>query len=118
MAAFHHEGNCRMLAKRMRQLLSFPEKQRGCDWILEHLQIVIQLELSTLPPYLTAMWSVRRVANQVVATLDEVIRAEMSHMGMVCNLFNAVSRGKSPIIADATVVPTYPCHLPGGVHVG
>jgi len=106
-----------MLARRMRELLSTSEKLRDRNWILDHLQIAVQLELSTLPPYLTAMWSVRRVATQVVATLDEVIRAEMTHMGMVCNLFNAVGHGKSPIIADPSVVPTYPGHLPGGVHI-
>ena len=38
-------------------------------------------------------------------------------MGLVCNLFNAVGQGKSPVIAHSEVVPTYPGHLPGGVHV-
>lgn len=106
-----------MLSRRMRELLSTAEKGRDRNWILDHLQIAVQLELSTLPPYLTAMWSVRHVATQVVATLDEVVRAEMTHMGLVCNLFNAIGHSKSPVISDSKVVPTYPGHLPGGVHV-
>jgi hypothetical protein len=104
-----------MIAQKMRDILRVNKLSRDLVWVRDHLQIAIQLELSTLPPYLAAMWSVRRINTQVVGTLDEVIRAEMTHMGLVCNILNAV--GGAPRIADCTIVPSYPDKLPGGVHI-
>ena len=34
-------------------------RDRDSGWLKESLQAAIELELSTLPPYLCAMWSIR-----------------------------------------------------------
>ncbi|MFT3771019.1 MAG: ferritin-like protein [Minicystis sp.] len=86
----------------------------------EALQIAIQLEFSTLPPYLCAEWSIN--ANDggdpsgVTAMVHDVVVQEMLHFGLACNMLTAI--GGSPSIANASFVPTYPGSLPGGVHPG
>lgn len=83
------------------------------DWLRNALQIAIQLELFTLPPYLTARWTIKDLNDPVAASLFEVRGEEMLHFGLACNLLAAVDG--LPLIADETVVPKYPDPLPGGV---
>jgi hypothetical protein len=84
------------------------------DWLKEALQLALQLELFTLPPYLTARWSIQAFPQDPVArSIRDVRGEEMLHFGIVANLIVAI--GGTPRIADAGVVPTYPGHLPGNV---
>ena len=72
------------------------------------LQIAISVEFGTLPPYLYATYSMLPVSNPAVsARLDAIIRQEMIHFCLACNILNAI--GGSPVIA----APLYPGPLPG-----
>lgn len=81
------------------------------------LQVAIELEHSTIPPYLTAYYSLKPGANVEVGQLIySVVIEEMLHMARVCNLMVAI--GGRPRIGHARFVPRYPGPLPGGLRMG
>jgi hypothetical protein len=83
----------------------------------EKLQLAVELEHATIPPYLTALYSIMPGANQEVAEIiRSVVMEEMLHMALACNLLNAVEG--SPDINKSDFVPKYPGPLPGGVAPG
>ena len=90
--------------------------QHDLEWLKNALQIAVQLELSTLPPYLTARWTVKPQASPVAKSIREIRGEEMVHLALACNLLTAI--GGTPILADASVIPSYPGPLPGGVRPG
>lgn len=90
--------------------------ERDLQWLKEALQIAIQLELATLPPYLTAYWTIKDEAHVARASIRVIWREEMTHFGLACNLLVAI--GGSPLLTDPAVIPTYPGALPGGVRPG
>ncbi|MYS93085.1 hypothetical protein GTY47_26430, partial [Streptomyces sp. SID5464] len=61
------------------------------------------------------MWSIDTSTGDgpVCRTLREIVFDEMSHFGLACNLLTTL--GGTPVLDDASVLPTYPGHLPGGV---
>lgn len=74
------------------------------------VQTAINLEFSTLPPYLYAKFSIPEGENPNAASrLDAIILQEMIHMCLVCNILNAI--GGSPAINP----PVFPGRLPGDV---
>jgi hypothetical protein len=78
------------------------------------LQLAIELEHATIPPYLCALFSIVPGQNQEVAELiKSVVMQEMLHMALVCNLLNGV--GGHPRIGSPSFAPRFPGHLPGGV---
>jgi len=86
-------------------------------FVKKQLQSAIELEHSTIPPYLTAYYSVKPEGNQEAAEIvRSVVIEEMLHMTLACNLLNAI--GGSPAIDKPDFIPTYPGHLPGGVNQG
>ena len=95
------------------QMQNFAPEQRDLNWLRNSLQVAIQLELATLPPYLTAYWSIKESTHPARVSIREVSREEMLHFGLACNLLVAVEG--SPVVANETVVPKYPGPLPGGI---
>jgi len=89
---------------------------KDLDWLRDALQLAIQLELATLPPYLTARWSIKGKSDPVATQIGTIQREEMHHFGLACNLLVAI--GGVPRIADPQVVPAYPGPLPGNVRPG
>ena len=86
----------------------------GVDDVKMALQIAIELEHATLPPYLCALYSIKPGFNQEVATLiRSVVLEEMLHMALACNILIAI--GGQPSIGKPGFVPRYPGPLPGGV---
>ena len=78
-----------------------------------YLQAALQLEHSTLPPYLVALYSIRPSTNEDAARiLHSVAVEEMLHMVLVANILNAV--GGSPDLTVDGFIPAYPAHLPDG----
>jgi len=78
------------------------------------LQQAIELEHATIPPYLTALYSIKPNANIEVAQLiRSVVMEEMLHMALVANLF--ISIGGQPCFNRPKFVPVYPGSLPGGL---
>jgi len=81
------------------------------------LQTAIRLEFSTLPPYLTAFFSIREGCNvEVQDLIRSVVLQEMFHMSQAANLLIAL--GGRPIINSRCFAPVYPGPLPGGVMPG
>ena len=85
------------------------------------LQDALRLEFFTIPPYLTAHHTLvrggSRGAQYARSTIKDIVRDEMLHMNLVCNILNAI--GGTPDIRAA--VPSYPNTLPmalaGGLKV-
>jgi len=76
--------------------------------LIAALHGAVRLELATLPPYLTAYYSIKPDTNRHAAMiLLSVAREEMLHLCIACNILNAV--GGHPAIA----VPGFPPHYPG-----
>jgi hypothetical protein len=76
------------------------------------LQVAIQLEHSTIPPYLYALYSLGTSGNQDAADIiQSVVVQEMLHLNLAANVLNAI--GGSPIIASESFIPKYPGPLPG-----
>ena len=83
------------------------------DDALELLQMAIELEFSTLPPYLYALYSIKPGSNaEASGRIRAVAMQEMVHMCLACNILNAL--GKTP----ALTAPVYPGPLPGGISGG
>jgi hypothetical protein len=73
------------------------------------LQTALELELSTIPPYLTALLSIERNANRVAATLiRSVMMEEMLHMVLVGNLISSL--GGTVHLGEKNI-PSYPLRL-------
>src|SRR5260370_17047088 len=78
------------------------------------LQHAIELEHAPIPPYLYALYSIKRNQNPEIAGLiRSIVNQEMLHMALDCNILNAI--GGEPKIDDPAFVPQYPGPLPGGV---
>lgn len=81
------------------------------------LQTAIELEHATLPPYLTAKFSLHATGNdQIEGIIGSVVGEEMLHLSIACNLLNAV--GGAPILNKPGFIPTFPGPLPGAVEEG
>jgi len=78
------------------------------------VQTAIQLEHSTIPPYLTADFTLQNTGNKEISNLiGTILGEEMLHMSIASNLLNAI--GGTPVINKPGFIPTYPGPLPGGV---
>jgi hypothetical protein len=84
------------------------------------LHDAIRLEFFTIPPYLTALYTLSgsSLGAQYARTIiRNVVRDEMLHMNLACNILNAI--GGAPDIKGA--IPSYPSPLPmalaGGLEV-
>lgn len=76
-----------------------------------HLQWALELEHSTIPPYLCALYSLAPGSNtEAASAIRAVVMEEMLHMVLVANLLNAVDG--APDLDHAAVVPAYPSFLP------
>ncbi|MDB5347063.1 MAG: hypothetical protein JWP89_5440 [Schlesneria sp.] len=78
-----------------------------------YLACALQLEHATIPPYLTAMYSLIPGTNTEVARILRVVAVEeMLHLALVANLLNAV--GGEPNLLSKDFIPDYPAYLPDG----
>lgn len=75
----------------------------------------MKIEHATLPPYLTALYSLKPGSN-----LEgfHIIRAaaveEMLHLTLVANVFNAVGGTIKGVLTNPDFIPEYPTYLPTG----
>ncbi len=77
--------------------------------MLVELQRAIALELSTIPPYLTAMYSIQDKTSGAYQAIRDVVLEEMLHVNLVSNLINALG-GRPKLTGSAC--PRYPGYLP------
>ena len=83
---------------------------QGVEDVRALVQTAIDLEFSTLPPYLYAKFSLLPEKNNVaLQLLNSVVGEEMIHMCLACNIMNAIG-GQVSITP-----PKYPGPLPGDV---
>ncbi len=81
------------------------------DSLRNHLQWAIQIEHTTLPPYLCALYSIKDGHNQEAAEiLCSIFMEEMLHMTLAANILNAI--GGSPKFDKPGFIATYPAYLP------
>jgi rubrerythrin len=72
-----------------------------------HLQWAIQVESTTIPPYLCALYSIKDGHNQeATEILRSIFLEEMLHMTLAANILNAV--GGSPQLDMPGFTATYP----------
>ena len=82
------------------------KKSTKKEKLLAWLQTAIELELSTIPPYLVALLSIQLPSNRDSAELiRSVMIEEMLHLALVANVLNAV--GGEPRL-DKDAIPRYP----------
>ena len=101
-------------ATKILDLMDASVSNHDIQWLKESLQAAIELEFATIPPYLCAMWSVKSGMGATVISIREIIREEMLHMGLVCNMLTAI--GGTPKLNDSDFIPSFPGLLPGGVN--
>jgi hypothetical protein len=70
------------------------------------LQTAMQLEFSTIPPYLCAQWSINSDPCGVADMIEEIVLQEMYHFALAGNMLTAI--GGVPDIANASFIPRYP----------
>lgn len=89
--------------------MSDPSVETKRTTLLERLQLALELEWSTLPPYLVALLSIRRLKNREAADLIRgVAMEEMLHFALVANVINAV--GGAPRLTRENC-PAYPLQM-------
>jgi hypothetical protein len=74
------------------------------------LQEALKVEHSTIPLYLTTLYSIVNQTSFEAATVKSVVMEEMLHMVNTANVLNAI--GGAPSIDSPNFVPTYPLVLP------
>ena len=78
-----------------------------------HLHAALQLEHATIPPYLTALYSIRPGTNsEAYHIIRAVVVEEMLHLTLAANVLNAV--GGTPDLTEPGFMPRYPAYLPDG----
>jgi hypothetical protein len=78
-----------------------------------YLHAALQLEHATIPPYLTALYSIYPDANLDAFHVIRVVAIEeMLHLTLAANVLNAV--GGDPDLTAPDFVPAYPAYLPDG----
>lgn len=82
------------------------------DHLRAALQAAVTLEFATLPPYLSALWSVKDDIGYVANSIRQVIQEEMLHMSLAANMLGSI--GGHPQISNRA--PSYPGPLPLGIH--
>jgi Ferritin-like len=95
-----------------------PQTRAADPAVLEALQLAIEIEISTLPPYLCALWSIKSGDGPVYGIILRICLNEMLHLGLACNMLTAL--GGKPDIKNAYYTNIkYPTNgLPGGVLPG
>ncbi len=83
------------------------------DDLHAYLRVALQLEHATIPPYLTALYSIVPGTNSdAVHVIRVVVVEEMLHLTLAANVLNAV--GGTPDLTAPDFVPSYPALLPDG----
>jgi hypothetical protein len=79
------------------------------DGLRQAIQTAIRVEFSTIPPYLSCLYSIQDKSSDAYQALRSVVVEEMFHVNQAANLLIGVG-GQPKLTGDA--VPTYPTYLP------
>jgi hypothetical protein len=102
-------------------LMAVPSEDRDVQWLAYSLQEAVQLEWTTIPPYLCAYWSIKtddvpEPTATIRDTFRQIVIQEMLHLGLACNMLAGM--GGTPNIYSENFAPKYPGVLPSHVHTG
>lgn len=93
-----------------------PRNIKSIESLHEHLKDAMSVEHATIPPYLTALYSLKPGSNlEAFHMIRTVVVEEMLHLTLVANVFNAVGGNIHQVLTDEGFVPEYPGKLPGGI---
>lgn len=100
-----------MLFDRVSGQLSAEDKACGDSRkpLQDMAQLAIMVEMTTIPPYLTALYSISDPNCKAYQLLRSVMMEEMFHINQAANLMVAI--GGRPKMTGV-YAPTYPCYLP------
>src|SRR5215216_2135575 len=88
-----------------------PRRIQTIEDLRDHLQVAIELEHSTIPAYLCALYSIHEDANpEARRVLGGIVTEEMFHMGLAANVL--LSIGGQPCMNHPDFLPIYPAPLP------
>lgn len=109
------------MIKLQRQVIRGIRAAETPEELHRYLQNAVELEHSTIPPYLTALFSLKPGTNQRIAQLVRgIVIQEMLHMSIAANILIAI--GGRPAINQRGFIPQYPgplpMHIGGGLQVG
>ncbi len=76
----------------------------------DHLALAIRVELTTVPPYLYAMYSIEDQASKPALLIRSIVAEEMLHAALASNVLLAI--GGEPDFASSAYMPAYPSDLP------
>jgi hypothetical protein len=83
------------------------------DDLYKFLSVAMQIEHATIPPYMTALYSIHPLTNSDATHILRVVAVEeMLHLTLAANILNAV--GGKPDLTAKGFVPEYPAPLPDG----
>jgi len=85
------------------------------DELREHLQYAIGVELTTIPAYLCALYTIEEGTNTAAYdVIQSVVLEEMLHMALAANVLNAIGGVPStgPVGDGPSPVPVYPTKVP------
>ncbi|NND04721.1 MAG: hypothetical protein HKN91_18270 [Acidimicrobiia bacterium] len=83
---------------------------RSLQELHNHLELAIKVELSTVPPYLYAMYSIADQKSDAALLIRSVVAEEMLHAALAANLLLAT--GGEPDFRTEKAVPSFPSELP------
>ncbi|MEB3335084.1 MAG: ferritin-like protein [Cyanobacteriota bacterium] len=88
---------------------------QSLDDLRTYLVIALQIEHATIPPYLTALYSIQPGSNsEAVEVIRSVAVEEMLHLTLVANVLNAIGGQMRHTLTASGFIPTYPAYLPTG----
>lgn len=80
-----------------------------------YLAQAMKLEHATIPPYITALYSLKPGTNlEAFHIIRAVAVEEMLHLTLIANIFNAVGGNMKSTLTAPDFVPQYPTGLPTG----
>lgn len=93
--------------------MTTPRHIENLNDLREYLEAAVQLELSVIPPYMCALYTIQPNTNAIsTQIIRSVITEEMLHLINAANTMNAV--GGRPRVTGEDIVPKYPALLPDG----
>ena len=105
----------KMSKKDVKNYIQNLEQLKAC------LLTALQLELSTIPPYLCGLYTIKEGSNvEAAALIRSVAVEEMLHMILVANILNAITdpatiKKGEKLFNVKDIIPVYPTPLPGHI---
>jgi choline dehydrogenase-like flavoprotein len=97
-------------ARNIAEQFGSPAKRTDVVGLRKQLQAALQLEHSTIPPYLCALYTITPDTNLAAFDIiNSVVMEEMLHMALVANVLNAI--GGSPDFSADALMRQYPFKL-------